>query len=81
MEEMAQTKTPLKSEVRSMAKEAGIELSHMVNVAKPVMKSRNKTKAMLIRELQIHEGNSACYNTGVSNCVECNCTWFAECQK
>jgi len=70
-----------KEEVRKMAAEKGLALSHQVNVAEPKMERRNKSKDMLIREIQAADGYNACYNSGVENCTETNCLWFDTCQK
>ena len=78
---MSTKKVISKKDVRTMAKEKGIELSHKVNIAEPVMKSRSKTKEMLIRAIQNVEGNDSCFKTEVSNCSQSGCTWFTECQR
>ena len=79
--ETAMAKVPSKKEVTKMAMAAGIATSMKINVAKPKYKHRNKTKEQLIRDLQVHEGNTACFNTDVSDCSQSGCTWFGECQK
>ena len=71
---------PKRDQVREMAKAHGIELSHRVNVAEPINKTRNKTKEMLVREIQAAEGYNACYKTEVEACEHSNCLWFKSCQ-
>ena len=76
----AKVRTPSKSEVFSMAREMGIKTGHMVNVAKPIMKRRHKSKEQLIRDIQLAEDNIACFKTDTM-CNATDCLWFKECQK
>ena len=75
----AKFKEPKKKEVRQIAKEKGIALSKVVNVAKPKYASRGKTKEELILAIQIAEGNTPCYKT-MTDCQNTECVWFSSCQ-
>lgn len=70
-----------KEEVRKIATNKGIILSHDVNIAKPIIERRNKTKEQLIREIQSADGYNACFKTEVVSCQHSNCSWYSECQK
>jgi len=76
----ALVKEPTKKEVRQIAEKKKISLAHKVNVAKPVMKWRNKNKVELIHQIQKAEGNTPCYKTDVS-CKDNSCMWFSSCVK
>ena len=77
----AEHKEPSKQVVRDMAKNLGIERSHRINVATPVIKTMNKHKGDLIKEIQACEGSNVCYNSGITDCKSTDCLWFASCQK
>jgi hypothetical protein len=53
-------------EVKAKAKEVGVKPGRM-----------NKTD--LIRAIQRHEGNVACFKNGVENCEQMNCLWRQDC--
>jgi hypothetical protein len=55
-------------EIKKRAKEMGINGTKML-------------KADLIRAIQIKEGNTPCYQTGVVACGQTGCCWFGDCQK
>ena len=69
-----------KNQVYKMALEKGVKTTHVINVAKPIYKRRNKTKEQLIREIQKAENNNPCFRT-ITNCAETGCLWYTECQK
>ena len=55
-------------EIKKLAKEMGLNGSKMVKVD-------------LIRAIQVKEGNTPCYQTGVVSCDQRGCCWFGDCQK
>jgi hypothetical protein len=55
-------------EIKKIAKERGIKSAKML-------------KADLIRIIQIKEGNSPCYETGIVACDQTGCCWWGDCQK
>ena len=75
----ALVKEPSKNEVRAIAKTKGIALSQIVNVAKPKMENRNKSKLQLIIAIQMSEGNNPCYKS-ITHCKNVECCWFKSCQ-
>ena len=75
----AKIKAPKRDEVRVIAKKLGVDLSHRINIAEPVMKVRNKHKDQLIKEIQAAENNIVCYKS-TDSCKETGCLWFSSCQ-
>ncbi|MCX5871388.1 MAG: Rho termination factor N-terminal domain-containing protein [Deltaproteobacteria bacterium] len=55
-------------EIKKIAKERGINGARML-------------KADLIRAIQVKEGNSPCYETGIVACTQTRCCWWGDCQK
>jgi hypothetical protein len=55
-------------EIKKLAKERGINGSKML-------------KADLIRAIQIQEGNTPCFQTGIVPCPQAGCCWWGDCQK
>ncbi len=55
-------------EIRVIAKKMGINGSKML-------------KADLIRAIQIKEGNTPCFQSGVIACPQTKCCWWGDCQK
>ena len=55
-------------EIKKIAKARGINGAKML-------------KADLIRAIQVKEGNSPCYETGVVACAQTGCCWWGDCQK
>jgi hypothetical protein len=53
-------------EVKEVAKKMGIQSGKM-------------KKADLIRSIQVAEGNSPCFHTGLSSCDQVNCCWRSDC--
>jgi len=80
MSKEKKTKKVTKRDVYEMAKNLGVQTTHVVNVAKPVYKRRNKTKTELIREIQAAEDNIVCFKDDTM-CNNESCLWFKECQK
>jgi len=54
-------------DVRAKAKEMGIQLGNKMK------------KADMIRTIQIAEGNTPCFQTGVTSCDQVNCCWRSDC--
>lgn len=54
------------NEIKAIAKQAGIKVGSM-------------KKDELIRTIQIREGNSACFGSGVQGCGQHSCLWREEC--
>ena len=55
-------------EIKIMAKTMGINGARMLKVD-------------LIRAIQVKEGNTPCYQTGIVSCGQTRCCWFRDCQK
>lgn len=55
-------------EIRKIAREMGINGTKM-------------RKVDLIRAIQLKEGNTPCYQTGIVACAQRDCCWWADCQK
>ena len=53
-------------ETKAIAKKMGIQAGKM-------------KKADLIRTIQIAEGNTPCFQTGVTSCDQENCCWRSDC--
>ena len=53
-------------EIKEVAKKMGIQSGKM-------------KKADLIRSIQVAEGNSPCFQTGLSSCDQSNCCWRSDC--
>ena len=73
-------KTPSKKEIHKIALNLGVKTGHHVNVAKPILRYRNKTKDELIRDIQKAEDNIVCFKTDTL-CNNSTCLWYSECQK
>ncbi len=54
-------------DVRAKATEMGIQLGNKMK------------KADMIRTIQIAEGNTPCFQTGVTSCDQVNCCWRSDC--
>jgi hypothetical protein len=39
----------------------------------------DKRKDDVIRAIQVHEGNSPCFKTGIDDCGESDCCWRKDC--
>jgi hypothetical protein len=46
---------------------------------KGIVNAPNLTKPELIRAIQIKEGNTPCFGTGVGNCARYACLWWEDC--
>jgi hypothetical protein len=55
-------------EIRKMAKGMGVNGAKMLKVD-------------LIRAIQIKEGNTPCYQSGITACPQTGCCWWGDCQK
>lgn len=55
-------------EIRKIAKEMGINGTKMLKVD-------------LVRAIQLKEGNTPCYQTGIIPCPQSDCCWWTDCQK
>jgi hypothetical protein len=53
-------------EVKEVAKKMGIPCGKM-------------KKTDLVRSIQVAEGNSPCFQTGLSSCDQVNCCWRSDC--
>jgi hypothetical protein len=53
-------------EIKAIAKKMGIKAGKM-------------KKADLIRTIQVTEGNTPCFQTGVTSCDQENCCWRSDC--
>ena len=80
MSSETKTKKITKRDVYKLAKKHGVQTTHIINVAKPVYKRRNKTKTELIREIQAAEDNIVCFKTDTL-CNNSECLWYKDCQK
>ena len=38
-------------------------------------------KKDVIRQIQLNEGNFPCFNTGIKDCMQFNCSWRDDCIK
>jgi hypothetical protein len=55
-------------ELRNRAKRLGVRVSLVM------------TREDLIHQIQIKEGNTACFKTDITNCQQIDCCWHFECQ-
>jgi len=55
------------NDVKARAKKAGVDAGKM-------------KKEDLIRAIQKAEGNSPCFESGISTCGQRDCCWFKDCQ-
>jgi hypothetical protein len=55
-------------EIKKIAKEKGINGNKM-------------RKVDLIRAIQAKEGNTPCYQTGITACEQKGCCWWEDCQE
>lgn len=55
-------------EVRVRAKEMGISGAKML-------------KKDLIHAIQLKEGNTPCFQSGITSCPQTGCCWWSDCQK
>jgi hypothetical protein len=67
---------PSRNEVRKIAKEKNVSISYTTTK----YNTKTKTKDMLIKDIQISEGNSPCFKT-ITDCGINECLWFSDCQK
>lgn len=54
-------------DIKTKAKQMGIQLAGKMK------------KADMIRTIQVAEGNSPCFQTGVTSCDQENCCWRSDC--
>lgn len=45
------------------------------------IKAGKLSKQDLIRQIQTKEGYKPCFNTGINNCDQLNCSWRSDCIK
>ena len=54
-------------DVKTKAKEMGLQLGSKMK------------KTDMIRSIQVAEGNSPCFQTGLTSCDQKNCCWRSDC--